>query len=170
MYAEVQQLEARLQEQQKNDASSATAGTHNSATPGTFTGTFARNLNLGSTGPDVLALQQFLNLHDAAIASVGPGSSGNETDYFGPMTQTALASWQSANGISPATGYFGSITRAAINPLMSSNNSPSSLNTAPTAPAAGPDNSANSSAGSAGNSQTNTGTSNPGAGSAAPSY
>src|SRR4051812_34323847 len=36
------------------------------------------------------------------------------TGYFGSLTKAALAAWQAANGISPAVGYFGPITRAAI--------------------------------------------------------
>ncbi len=31
---------------------------------------------------------------------------------FGPLTKAAVAKWQAANGVSPAAGYFGSISRA----------------------------------------------------------
>jgi peptidoglycan hydrolase-like protein with peptidoglycan-binding domain len=37
------------------------------------------------------------------------------TGYFGPLTQTALAKYQKDHGIFPASGYYGSITRAAVN-------------------------------------------------------
>ncbi len=39
--------------------------------------------------------------------SVSPTSG-----YFGPLTKAAVAKWQSANGVAPAAGYFGSISRA----------------------------------------------------------
>ena len=33
---------------------------------------------------------------------------------FGNLTKAALAEWQSAMGITPASGYFGAKTRAKI--------------------------------------------------------
>ena len=36
------------------------------------------------------------------------------TGYFGSLTQRALAKWQADNGVTPAVGYFGPITRAAF--------------------------------------------------------
>ncbi|HUC01487.1 MAG TPA: putative Ig domain-containing protein [Candidatus Paceibacterota bacterium] len=76
--------------------------------------TFSRDLHYGSYGSDVQALQEFLNQNGYPVASSGPGSSGNESDYFGSGTQSALAAYQQAHGISPASGYFGSITRGYI--------------------------------------------------------
>lgn len=76
--------------------------------------TFARNLQVGGKGDDVMALQVFLNAHGFLIATSGPGSKGNETTTFGPKTKAALAKFQKANGISPAHGYFGPKTRALI--------------------------------------------------------
>ena len=73
----------------------------------TVSSSFTRPLTLGSTGPDVKALQQFLNNHGCTIAATGNGSPGNESTYFGIKTQQALARYQSANGITPAAGYFG---------------------------------------------------------------
>ncbi len=35
--------------------------------------------------------------------------------YFGELTCNALIAYQQAKGISPALGYFGSVTRASIN-------------------------------------------------------
>jgi len=75
---------------------------------------FSRNLTLGSIGEDVRQLQILLNSLGFLVASSGPGSPGNETAYFGSLTQQALARFQAANGISPAVGYFGPITRAFI--------------------------------------------------------
>jgi len=70
--------------------------------------TFSRDLTIGSTGADVTALQNWLISKGFAIAA---GATG----YFGAQTQAALASYQAANGIAPAAGYFGPITRAKVN-------------------------------------------------------
>jgi len=74
-----------------------------------------RNLDVGSTGADVKALQVFLNTHGFMVSSSGPGSSGNETMTFGQLTRAAVAAFQKAKGITPAVGFFGPKTRAAIN-------------------------------------------------------
>jgi peptidoglycan hydrolase-like protein with peptidoglycan-binding domain len=71
-------------------------------------------LQLKTTGDEVWALQQYLNTHGFPVALSGAGSSGQETSYFGPATQAALAKYQAAKGIAPAAGYFGPKTRAAI--------------------------------------------------------
>ena len=76
---------------------------------------FARNLEVGMTGDDVMGLQVFLNTHGYVIAASGPGSPGNETTKFGGLTRAALVKFQKANGISPAAGYFGPKTRAVVN-------------------------------------------------------
>ncbi|MDE2038305.1 MAG: peptidoglycan-binding protein [Patescibacteria group bacterium] len=74
----------------------------------------SRDLTLGSQGSDVKSLQEYLNSHGHPVASSGVGSAGRETADFGPLTRKALASFQEANGISPAAGYFGPKTRAWI--------------------------------------------------------
>ena len=81
---------------------------------------FTRDLTVGSTGTDVKCLQQYLNAKGFVVASSGPGSAGNESSYFGPLTRAALAKWQAANGVAPPAGYFGPITRAKIASLGSS--------------------------------------------------
>jgi hypothetical protein len=72
--------------------------------------TFTSNLTVGSKGAEVSALQSFL---------VGKGfltmPAGVAMGTFGPLTKSALAAYQSANGISPAAGYFGPVTRAKVN-------------------------------------------------------
>ncbi|MDP3935050.1 MAG: hypothetical protein Q8Q46_02465, partial [Candidatus Giovannonibacteria bacterium] len=35
-----------------------------------------------------------------------------QSGYFGPLTKAAVVKWQTDNGVSPAAGYFGSISRA----------------------------------------------------------
>ncbi len=75
---------------------------------------FTRDLELGSIGDDVRALQVYLNNHGYSVAASGPGSSGNETTKFGAGTRAALIKFQKANSITPAAGYFGPKTRAFI--------------------------------------------------------
>jgi len=64
-----------------------------------------RDLRVGMNGDDVKALQNLLISQGYPIPA-GP------TGYFANQTRYALASYQSANNISPSVGYFGSITRA----------------------------------------------------------
>lgn len=79
-------------------------------------GGFSRNLEVGSTGAEVKALQVYLNTHGYTVASSGAaGSPGNETTRFGAATRAALIKLQKAAGITPAAGYFGPKTRAYIN-------------------------------------------------------
>lgn len=75
---------------------------------------FTRDLTIGSTGADVMALQKILNSNGYPVSASGAGAPGLESDYFGTKTQAALAKWQAAVGISPAAGYFGPITRAKL--------------------------------------------------------
>ncbi len=75
---------------------------------------FNRNLSVGLTGDDVKTLQMWLNAHGFTIAASGPGSMGMETSMFGGLTRAALVKFQLANHISPAVGFLGPITRAAI--------------------------------------------------------
>lgn len=60
-------------------------------------------------------LQRFLNTNGFPVALTGPGSLNNETDTFGELTRQALIKFQQANGITPALGIFGPITKAFIN-------------------------------------------------------
>ena len=80
---------------------------------------FTRNLTIGSKGSDVETLQHYLNTHGfpVVVTSNYAGSLGYETEYFGTATQAALAEFQKSVGISPAVGYFGSITRKYLNSL-----------------------------------------------------
>jgi len=80
--------------------------------------TFTRDLTVGVTGDDVKCLQQYLNSAGYTVATSGAGSPGNESTFFGSRTKAAVAKWQSANGISPAAGYFGPISRAKYSSLV----------------------------------------------------
>src|SRR3989344_4264325 len=89
---------------------------------------FAWNTNLktGSSGPDVLRLQQFLNTDPATqVAVSGVGSPGSESTTFGAKTKVAVVKFQEKyfneilgpNGLSKGTGTVGASTRATLNAL-----------------------------------------------------
>ena len=55
--------------------------------------TFTQNLKQGSSGGEVMWVQQFLNsMSDTMVASSGAGSAGNETSSFGAKTKAAVVS------------------------------------------------------------------------------
>ncbi|MBL4644548.1 MAG: peptidoglycan-binding protein [Candidatus Pacebacteria bacterium] len=91
----------------------ATTPTITATTPTSFYN-FTRSLDVGSKGDDVQELQKFLNANGFQVSASGAGSPGGETSFFGPATRAALAKYQAANGISPAVGYFGPLTRASF--------------------------------------------------------
>jgi len=78
---------------------------------------FTETLSEGSTGPDVMRLQQYLNTHGCPLAQSGPGSYQNETNYFGPLTKAALECFQKDTGVIPVTGNLGTLTRRYISTL-----------------------------------------------------
>ncbi len=103
-------------------ATSATTGAKVSSASGAsvtsaasaFVAVATHEMTVGSTGEAVRQLQKFLNASGFTIAATGVGSPGQESTYFGNLTRIALAKWQAANGISPAAGYLGPKTYAAI--------------------------------------------------------
>jgi len=82
--------------------------------------TFTQDESQGSTGGQVMWVQEFLNGHGFTVAASGAGSPGNETSYFGALTKSAVAKWQAAEGVSPAVGYWGPISRAKANSICAS--------------------------------------------------
>ncbi|MGC9968192.1 MAG: peptidoglycan-binding domain-containing protein [Minisyncoccia bacterium] len=76
---------------------------------------FTRDLTVGSRGDDVTALQQLLINRGYLTAVSAP------TGYFGSLTQAALGKFQAASGISPTAGYFGPKTRAFVNSMAVGN-------------------------------------------------
>lgn len=79
---------------------------------------FTKDLSLGMTDPQVKELQQVLNKNPQTQLSVsGPGSPGNETQYFGPITQAAVIKFQKLHKINPSSGYVGPLTRAVLNTI-----------------------------------------------------
>lgn len=88
---------------------------------------FDIDLSLGSRSKQVIMLQKILNQNsETRVASEGPGSPGNETEYFGRATQSAVIRFQEKyadeilvpKGLSRGTGYFGSATRRKILELL----------------------------------------------------
>ncbi|MCE9541862.1 peptidoglycan-binding protein [Candidatus Kaiserbacteria bacterium] len=96
------------------EAAVTTPPTGNTPSSNGTTLSLGRNLFEGVSGEDVRALQVFLNTHGFTVSQSGPGSTGNETPYFGPATRAAVVAFQRAHQIEPAAGYVGLITRAAI--------------------------------------------------------
>lgn len=87
---------------------------------------WTRPLSQGSSGADVLKLQQFLNSSaDTRLAATGAGSPGMETQYYGPVTAAAVSKFQAKYradiltplGLSNPTGYFGASSMAKANAL-----------------------------------------------------
>lgn len=56
-------------------------------------------LTLGMSTSDVHCLQQYLNKKGFTLALSGPGSPGNETQFFGNLTKGALSRWQQSHNI-----------------------------------------------------------------------
>ena len=90
---------------------------------------WTRSLSQGSTGGDVMKLQQFLNADPGTTVSVsGAGSVGAETEYYGPATAAAVSKFQvmyadsilTPLGLANGTGYFGPSTMAKANSLCTS--------------------------------------------------
>lgn len=88
------------------------------------TALLTRGLSKGMMGKDVLLLQQLLNKDpETQIASVGDGSAGNETTYFGGLTEVAVKKFQTKHSIvaegNPGYGLVGPITIAKLTELYS---------------------------------------------------
>ncbi|MCF7865349.1 MAG: peptidoglycan-binding protein [Candidatus Pacebacteria bacterium] len=75
---------------------------------------FTKDLRVGDDNNDVKELQKYLNIAHFPISVIGAGSLGKETTYFGQKTKNALAKYQAVNGLAPARGYFGPITRGFL--------------------------------------------------------
>jgi glucuronoarabinoxylan endo-1,4-beta-xylanase len=75
---------------------------------------FTRNLSYGMTGTDVAALQAFLIQENSGPAAQKLKVHGT-TQTFASLTYSALVEFQKSVGITPASGFFGPITRAWVN-------------------------------------------------------
>ena len=85
-------------------------------------------LKVGSSGQQVTLLQQILNGSGFTVAQDGPGSPGEESTTFGPMTRAAVRRFQCQKGIvcsgnERSTGYglVGEKTRLALLKLYTAN-------------------------------------------------
>lgn len=93
---------------------------------------FYRDLKLFNKGEDVLSLQKILNsVEGQIVAEKGEGSQGQETIFFGTLTEKAVISFQekfasdilSPVGLNKGTGYVGVLTRAKLVEVCNFNNS-----------------------------------------------
>lgn len=70
---------------------------------------FNTNLTVGSTGADVVALQDWLSAK--GFLSIPAGTSKG---YFGQLTKSSVSAYQASAGL-PATGFVGPMTREKLN-------------------------------------------------------
>lgn len=89
---------------------------------------FTRDLYLGDTGEDVRCLQKYLNGAGFKVATEGVGSPGQETSLYREKTVEAVKKWQAAQGVSPATGTFGPLSRLAYTKALAAS---AGINTTP---------------------------------------
>lgn len=86
--------------------------------------TINRQLELGMSGSDISAMQSYF----AEDPTIYP--QGLVTGYFGFLTKSAVANFQSANGL-PSVGRVGPATLPILNAKMSSGNSGGTSGSAP---------------------------------------
>lgn len=79
---------------------------------------FINDFERGNYHSDVRRLQEFLNDNGYLVAKSGPGSPGQETTFFGPLTERALIAFQQANNIVPSSGFFGPKTRHIVDRII----------------------------------------------------
>jgi len=85
-----------------------------------FNRAFSRTLQQGYLGPEVKYLQVVLNWLGFEVAHEGPGSPGNETNEFGPLTKDILGTFQQKHvptRLFP-DGVLGPLTRAKLAQLL----------------------------------------------------
>jgi putative peptidoglycan binding protein len=108
----------------KNYSYVVSLSTDNVVPPAKFT--FTQNLTVGATGPQVTALQQWLQALGFMPTSVN-GQPLNPTGYYGGLTKAAVLAFQNAhpseiltpNNLTVGTGYFGNSTRVYLNTISS---------------------------------------------------
>lgn len=104
--------------------------------------TFTQNLKKGSTGGEVMWVQQFLNGHGFQVSASGAGSPGNETSFFGAATMAAVIKFQNANaadiltpvGLTAGTGNWFASTRAKVNAICAGSTTTGGGTVTPTGP------------------------------------
>jgi len=122
LQAQIDALLAQIAALQAQLSGISGGGTGVSGIPAGFT--FNTNLSQGSSSLDVMYLQMAFNANaDTQVAASGVGSSGQETQFFGPLTRAAAIKYQEKNasqvltpvGLSSGTGFVGPSTRAHLN-------------------------------------------------------
>jgi peptidoglycan hydrolase-like protein with peptidoglycan-binding domain len=71
--------------------------------------TTTENLTIGSKGAEVAALQGIMS--ELGFLQI---PAGTPMGYFGALTRSAIAKYQTSRGVSPAVGYFGPLTKVAL--------------------------------------------------------
>ncbi len=87
---------------------------------------FTKDLGYGTQDSEVKLLQQSLNQLGFELSNSGAGSVGSETNFFGPLTKSALIKFQEKNreevldpiGLTSGTGYFGTYSRKVMKALL----------------------------------------------------
>ena len=108
-------LQAQVQALLAQIASLQGTGTATTGSGACFT--FTQDESQGSSGGQVMWVQEFLNGHGFTVAASGAGSPGNESTYFGALTKAAVMKFQSTEGITPVSGYWGPLSRAKANAI-----------------------------------------------------
>ncbi|MFW5853660.1 MAG: peptidoglycan-binding domain-containing protein [Patescibacteria group bacterium] len=113
LQAQIQELMAQIQDLTAADDAPSTGVSELPAT-------LQANLAPDDTGAAVKALQEWLNANGYTVASSGPGSAGNESEYYGSLTQDAVGDLQDDLGVDYGEyrGYWGPSTRAAVEATM----------------------------------------------------
>ena len=82
------------------------------------------------TDEQIKMLQQMLNKLGFTVAKTSYGSSGQETNYFGPLTYQALTKFQEAHrqkvltpvGLTRGSGFFGPYSMKRMNEIIGGSN------------------------------------------------
>jgi len=111
----------KLQEIFEKSISSSTKSITKSST--SVLAIFTTPLSKGMFNSDIKRLQQLLNKNfDTQVASSGVGSVGNETRYFGVLTEKAVKKFQKKYGVAKlgdaGYGYVGPKTRAKLQEIF----------------------------------------------------
>jgi len=92
---------------------------------------FQGSFQIGDQNPEIREIQRFLNrFPETRVAEEGPGSPGEETEYFGSRTFAAIFALQAKYAdqilkplqLDSPSGYWGAATRGFVNTLTGCTN------------------------------------------------